>query len=320
MGRYANSPMQPGSKLTFAEMLFMEPQIEASTIEEADVIIFCDYLKDDLKLVEELKVPIYKRMILLMEPTVVLPVNSSRKIKESFGTIIEVGRPRESNRTVLNWPQYWRNLTLGEESRNSEEVVIVAGNKLSFIPGELYSLRRMAAVEIKEIALFGTAWDMKFGVKFKKLLAEALIAIRAGKMPKPRSFRYWFFTMDRWHGAPRDKHLTLKKYRYSLVIENSTEFLSEKLFDSFFAGCIPIYVGPNLQDFEIPKSLVVTASADIASIKLAIARAQKVDYSQWILDLETWLQNESIRDNWSTENFFLQIAVKIKEIEKLQQK
>jgi hypothetical protein len=320
MGRYANSPMQPGSRLTFAEMLIKEPQIEASSIEEADVIIFCDYLEDDLKLVEDLKVPTYKRMILLMEPTVVLPVNSSRKIRESFGKVIEVGRPEEINRSVLKWPQYWRNLSSEEANRNSEEIVIVAGNKLSFIPGELYSLRRIAAFEIKDIALFGTAWNIKFGTRVKKFFAEALIAIRAGYLPKLGSVRYWFTNMGGWHGAPGNKHETLEKYRYSLVIENSAEFLSEKLFDSFFAGCIPVYVGPSLHDFGIPSALVVTASPDIDSINSAIIRAKKVDYSRWIVDLEKWLMNADTRDNWSTENFFLQIAISIKELANQNQK
>jgi hypothetical protein len=277
-------------------------------------------MEDDLKLVEKLQVPTCKRMILLMEPAVVLPINSSRKIRESFGTIIEVGRPEEINRSVLNWPQYWRNLSSEENGRNSEDIVVVAGNKLSFIPGELYSLRRMAAAEIKEIALFGTAWDMKFGIKLKKLVVEALVAIRAGYLPKPKSFRYWFTNTERWRGTSVNKHETLEKYRYSLVIENSAEFLSEKLFDSFFAGCIPVYVGPSLEDFGIPSSLVVTASPDIASIKSGIAQAQSLDYSQWIIELELWLKNENTQLKWSTENFFLNIANRIKELEYLNRK
>jgi hypothetical protein len=46
-------------------------------------------------------------------------------------------------------------------------------------------------------------------------------------------------------------HQTLKEYRFYLAYENSIEndFLSEKLFNSFFAGCVPIYLGaPNVLD------------------------------------------------------------------------
>ena len=135
---------------------------------------------------------------------------------------------------------------------------------------------------------------------FLKQILKSIINIQ--------SIRYWFKKNKNWLGAPGDKRKALENYRISLVIENSTEFLTEKLFDSFFAGCIPVYVGPNIKQFGIPSSLVVTASTNIPSIREAIRRAQSMDYSAWYEELEIWLSKDQTKLDWSTESFFRQLT------------
>jgi hypothetical protein len=46
-------------------------------------------------------------------------------------------------------------------------------------------------------------------------------------------------------GTVPDKHSLLGGYKFALVIENTRfpGYVSEKLFDCFFAGCIPVYDG-----------------------------------------------------------------------------
>lgn len=49
----------------------------------------------------------------------------------------------------------------------------------------------------------------------------------------------------------KSKHLTLHDYRFCLAYENSIEpdYISEKIFDCLYAGCVPIYMGaPNITD------------------------------------------------------------------------
>ena len=303
--------MHPGSHLTFREMLISDQLPEAASVTEADVVIFCEYLEEDLDLIEGFGLPINRRVILLMEPSVVLPLNFSQDLKASFGHVIEVGRPGKLNEDVILWPQYWRKISDIGRNREKAKIVMVAGNKISFVPGELYSLRREVAHQSSNIALYGTEWDMKFGVRVKKLLVEAFAAFRAGHTPELRSIRFWFTSLDSWCGRSADKNKTLENYMFSLVIENSAEFLSEKLFDSFFAGCIPIYVGPDISKFGIPSTLVVTASPDTASIINAIETAQNMDYPRWFAELEMWLNDEQTKKKWSTESFFSQLTKRI---------
>ena len=307
LGRYANTPMDPWTNLTFNQMLVREQLGHAASLESADIVLFCDYLEEDLRHINTLKVPIYKRVLLILEPEVVLPINFKNQILEEFGTVIRVGRPDKLQGYNLNWPQHWREISTELLNRNQIDAVMVSGNKLSFVRGELYSLRRTAAMEIPNIALYGAEWNSTFSVRLRKLLMEALNALKAGYFPRIRPMRYWFKNNRKWQGAPGDKTKVLENYRISLVIENSTEFLTEKLFDSFFAACIPVYVGPNTENFGIPSSLVVNVTADISSIREGIRRAQAMDYPAWQAELEAWLAKEKTELDWSTESFFTQL-------------
>jgi hypothetical protein len=308
LGRYANTPINPWSTLTFSQMMIQGQVSKAASLEEADFVLFCDYLEEDVAQVATAKIPIHKRILLILEPEVVLPTNFKKQSLKEFGTVIRVGRPEKLQGHNLNWPQHWREISPTNLKRNQTDAVMISGNKISFVCGELYSLRRNAAFEISHVALYGTGWNSTFSVRFRKLLVEASNVMKSGHFPRIQPVQYWFRNHKNWLGAPGDKTKVLENYRISLVIENSAEFLTEKLFDSFFAGCIPVYVGPNIEDFGIPKSLVVTASGSISSIREGIKRAQDMDYSAWYEELKNWISKEQTKLDWSTESFFRQLT------------
>ena len=45
----------------------------------------------------------------------------------------------------------------------------------------------------------------------------------------------------------------MKQYKFSICYENARDipgYITEKIFDGFFAGCIPVYLGaPNITDY-----------------------------------------------------------------------
>ncbi len=50
-----------------------------------------------------------------------------------------------------------------------------------------------------------------------------------------------------WRGPVASKHELLTRTRFSLAYENSRDlpgYITEKLFDCFRAGCVPVYIGP----------------------------------------------------------------------------
>jgi hypothetical protein len=54
-------------------------------------------------------------------------------------------------------------------------------------------------------------------------------------------------TFATWRGPVASKNELLTRTRFSLAYENSRDlpgYITEKLFDCFRAGCVPVYVGP----------------------------------------------------------------------------
>jgi hypothetical protein len=182
---------------------------------------------------------------------------------------------------------------------------------MSFIRGELYSLRRQVVTKSELIDVFGPGWQMSATSKVKKLLAEMLIALLAGRLPKIIGLRFWFRRPNNYSGLSNDKIETLRKYKYSLVIENSVEFLTEKLFDCFFSSTIPIYVGPPLSLFGIPENLVVQVDPDLESVLNGIKAAENVDYEVWVKSLKSWMGEDSTKLRWNAIDVYNDIAISI---------
>ena len=108
----------------------------------------------------------------------------------------------------------------------------------------------------------------------------------------------------RYQGISLNKQDTLSKYQYALVIENSFEFFSEKFFDALVAGCIPIYVGVDLEKFQIPEHLYIKAAPNVESIARAFNEARRIDYGLWRYRALSWLEDERTKNRWD-EIFFI---------------
>jgi hypothetical protein len=76
--------------------------------------------------------------------------------------------------------------------------------------------------------------------------------------------RYSFERYDKaiqktWQGEVADKQLVLQKYKFAICFENCifSGWITEKIIDCLFAGCIPVYWGdPNIEKY-IPKGCFI---------------------------------------------------------------
>jgi hypothetical protein len=171
----------------------------------------------------------------------------------------------------LYWPNAFRSMFSGPRWDDREFMVMVASNKQRFSVSadkpfssvrcfakrmiwnylqlvdplfrfeDLYQ-RRLSAIcyfsDVPGFRLYGTGWD-KPGRMSKYLQA----AKRAGATP-----------VD-------DKLKAMTGFRFALCFENCVfpGYVTEKIFDCFFAGCIPVYWGaPDISDF-VPRETFVDA-------------------------------------------------------------
>ena len=190
------------------------------------------------------------------------------------------------------------------ETERSDRLVLINGNKMSFVKGELYSLRRRAIRTLENLDLYGTEWDSAF-------LHRLLIAIRSIadatlclKLPRLSGISLWFQRYGNSKGPVKYKLATMSKYKYALVIENSAEYMSEKLMEALFAGCIPIYVGPDPQEYGIPKDLVIWTRPTIQAIKKSQTEATNWNFEEFQSRLNVFLNSSTTRELWDHEKVF----------------
>lgn len=243
-----------------------------------------------------------KYILIRSEPSIILPWCYSKKYYAQFDLIIDVGKPQKSGLNVVLQPQNISEFNRNK-SRTENRLAVINSNLLSFRSDELYSLRRAAIFNFDFIDLYGHGWDIPLSSKIKNVSIEFYRVIKYPNKLNLRGMKLYFRKIKRCRGAIENKFEVLSNYKYTLVIENSKGYLSEKLFDALVSGCIPIYVGEDLSLFNIPNGLVIQSQANIDSVLYSYELAKKLDYERWCKECLDWLGNANTIDKWSSSRF-----------------
>ena len=268
--------------------------------EKPDIVICVDWCKSlgrQLRMARNQGIP---SVLVKNEPSIVIPAHGKSRVDSKFDSVLEVGRP--FGKIVIRWPQTW-NTNYFDNPKRLDRTVAMSANKFSFIKGELYSLRAKAYAEIHSVVLFGSGWNRPLFFDFLKLAKELQVAVLAAPRKLTSSCAGNLRIRPcNFLGPAEDKLEALSRYKVSLVIENSTEFMSEKLIDSILAGTIPVYVGPPVEIFGIPKELVVSAEPNILSIQAALAKAHGMSHKEWHMRAKKWIMEPGVKESWGSQH------------------
>ena len=289
---YLNS-IAPSSSLSTAQSLGIE--VVYSLNDAPDFLILVDYRRTDLRLVSEARKIHCKSVLVVQEPEVVLPQHSKPSILTRFDAVLRIGRPNEI--PPLKWPQSWR--TVCRNPDRIQSAVMINSDKWSFVPGHLYWLRAALAVQSKNLVVYGYGWERPYITRLSHRLFELLRILSTGTMPSFKGLKNSLSIPITYHGETRDKVSQMSNYAVAVVIENSREFVSEKLFDAWFAGCVPVYVGPNIENMGIPPGLVILSNPDVASVQDAIEKALSVNKNTFLDAIEEYLDTKGALE-WSS--------------------
>lgn len=100
-----------------------------------------------------------------------------------------------------------------------------------------------------------------------------------------------------YRGAPEDKVETIKDYRFVLCYENTSNslgYVTEKIFDCFAAGVVPIYWGaPNISDY-IPKECYIDRRefASMEELHRFMKEMSKEDYEGYLAHIRDYLASD----------------------------
>jgi hypothetical protein len=295
----------------FTEYLINNSQLNWKIVRcpfDCDVALFIDVINSES--IVTLKNSSAFKVLVRQEPKLVLPKNYDEDLVIRFDHIIDIGKSREDLSQNINWPQ---DLSYHFDAVNSKKTkfVLINSNLLSLKDGENYSLRRKVVAEIQTLDLYGFRWNnscfdklLTFAKELKKYLPKIYLV-------KLNGLKCYFRTFDNFLGEVENKREVMSLYKYSLVIENSCDYVSEKLFDSFLSGCLPVYVGSDLSKYDIPESLYIQAEPNLEDIKSKMIYAQGVNHAEWSIRLRSWLAEESTYKNWSSKFFFSKILTSI---------
>jgi hypothetical protein len=207
----------------------------------------------------------------------------------------------------FRWPQSFDEVH-GAIWSNSDRkfLVIINANKLPRLYWQELYTERLRAVEYfsrtEEIDLYGMGWDGppnrvgKTWVPYTFLRAHrALLHFLQHFHPDPlleaarRVYR----------GPARSKAETLGKYSFALCFENAIlkGWITEKIFDCFFAGTIPIYWGAPDIDSYVPQECFIDMRrfADYGELRSYLKSLSPRDIQEYKENARAYLKSPQFR-------------------------
>lgn len=187
--------------------------------------------------------------------------------------------------------------------------VLIAGNKKVKHELELYTerektIRWFEKNAIEEFDFYGVGWNKRTSSnRFLRYFFRRFNIIDKLSPPKYPSYK----------GAVENKKETFSNYRFAICYENAKEisgYITEKIFDCFFSGCIPIYWGaPNITD-HIPENCFIDRRAFNSHEDLYeyIKRMDESEYMRIKKNIEDYLFSD--RANPYRAEFFADSIVK----------
>jgi hypothetical protein len=240
-----------------------------------------------------------KKILFHFEPPVVTPsvyknINALFKIYDElfFSCILD-----NSKCGYFNWPQPHNNVipNYWENTNRYFLTMINANKKPNSRHMELFS-ERIKAVKFfsrsNEIDLYGFEWD------------------------KRPFFPYWFYKnalQKVYKGSVESKYQTLSKYNFAICFENliMPGFVTEKIFDCFFAGTVPVYWGaPDIEE-NVPKECFIDMRnfKDYNKLRLFLKLLTKSEIESYRENTRKYLSSEQYKP--FTKEHFAEVFVDV---------
>jgi hypothetical protein len=289
--------------------------IDSEPLESYDLIFFIDFPTVNNEYFRKLIETKSDNLILIIyEPEIVMPDNYDHKNYRYFKKIYTWNDEIVDNEKIF---KYYSPIKIPKdfEFRQKEKLcTLIASNKFNYHPLELYSKRNEAIRWFEknhpeDFDLYGYGWDQKANDTLANVWWTPEHEKRRNARPDEKPY-------TSYKGTVHGKIETLKDYKFSICYENARDipgYITEKIFDSFFAGCIPIYWGaPNIKDYIPPETFIDRKEFDSYSeLYSYIKNMPENTYQTYLTEIKRYITGSEIYP-FGAENFADTI---IKEIE-----
>lgn len=326
--------------------IFEKSHLIISTLPESDLFISINHSNQAYKKFQKSGKKKNQAILIRSEPDVVFPAQYKERIVNKYGLVITLGNKEKDDGGfyyVQNPYSYLPNpnsqMTRGPDvkvildSREFNELFefenwqkrriilsLIASNKVSCIRHNNYNLRRDLAVAFPRdfLNIYGELWNSNIRKKLKHRVAVVFHGIRNLTVPNLICiYGSLFRKYENYVGLLDDKHVIVRQSKFSLVIENSNEYISEKIFDALINGSIPIYIGPELAKMGIPgKDIAITYEGSPKMLESKIRNLSDNEVKNYLDSIKRFLNSKDFTDNWINHVVYRKIAAKIQEFYK----
>ena len=210
------------------------------------------------------------RILIMWEPKEVNGKLYKKSTLSNYGFIFAPSQSWIRNRKThyFKWPQGTSKIfrqTEKEWLNRKSKFVFIGSNKYSVSNGELYSFRRIILrneTGKKLIDLFGHGWNKNFIYDVRDVIFSLIRT--SYKDYSLSAMKLFARKYANYQGVSLNKNNTLHKYKFALVIENSTNYVSEKLFEALDNECIVLYVGGNFKENNLSHNIAVQVDPNIS--------------------------------------------------------
>lgn len=270
-----------------------------------DVVLFLDIPNRQVReILGQWYAKVFK-CVILQEPEIIISRNWEVSLHKQFDRIFTWNDALVDDKLYfkLNYGIALPAIIPKDLSKKEKLCMLIAGNCKSSHPLELYSKRVEAvrwfeANHPEEFDLYGRGWDEYLfqGPRLWRALNRVKF-LRKMLAPVFPSYR----------GRVGRKQEVLERHRFAICYENSSGmpgYISEKIFDCFAAGCIPVYLGaPNVKDY-IPAGCFLDKLEfnTYESLYSRMRTMSDTEYLSRLALIEAFLRGEKGR-KFSVENF-----------------
>ncbi len=234
------------------------------------------------------RIPLNRRVLILWEPPVVIPWQYTEETFAQFGKVLTWDDGLVDNKKFFKFQYPTLQPMISDRPSFSEKRLLcqMSGHKSAngHFDSELYTERHRAIHYFEqypeiEFDFFGPGWGNEHYRNYK--------------------------------GTPPDTIGTLKKYKFRLCFENMKNiqgYITEKIFHTFQAGCVPVYWGASNISKHIPENCFIAFDPNEgydALIRKLKSMPENV-YNQYIANIDAFLKSAKAQE-FSQKGVALQI-------------
>lgn len=188
----------------------------------------------------------------IAEPVIVRPDLYKERIFRSYLDCITISSERAQRlgiNTVIDLPVHPPELYSSEAVRD-RRICLVAGHKFSASKFSNYGLRRklLKSDFSKRIDLYGPDWLDPIWLELRRRIFAARLQLsHLGDFSVSECLGDVGKVFTSYKGIMDSNFNLMSRYQLSLVIENQSDYVSEKVWISMARGAVPLYIGPSLK-------------------------------------------------------------------------